>query len=283
MHHRLNRRVMLGAAAALALPALPVRGQSGGQGGGTPISISLAPFLSPNALLAAFRPLREHLERTLRAPVEMLSARDFRSQAESVRAGQQDAAMMPAHVARLAMIDWKHELLAATLDALRVQVLVRQDSPVQRPAELRGQRIGMGDALSLTATVGRQWLREQGLGDGVEVVTMPSVNSALHALDRRELAMAIAGESQLAALPPETPRSYRMLASIGAIPGPMYVAQPGLPEARREALRAALLSFAPDPARPTTASNARLHLPDAALLARLDPLAAIARQVLASG
>lgn len=277
MDHRLNRRMMLGAAAGLALPAIGVRAQPGG----APLSISLAPYLSPNALLAAFRPLREHLERTLRAPVEMLSARDFRSQTESVRAGQHDAALMPAHVARLAMLDWKHALLAATLDTLRVQVLVRQDSTVQRPADLRGQRIGMADALSLTATVGRQWLREQGLADTVEVVTMPSVNSALHALDRRELAMAIAGESQLMALPPETPRSHRVLASVGAIPGPMYVAQPGLPEARRDALRAALLSFVPDPARPQTAANARLHLPDAALLTRLDPLAAIARQVLA--
>lgn len=277
MNHRTTRRVLLGAAAALALPALPVRAQADG----APLSISLAPFLSPNALLAAFRPLREHLERSLRLPVEMLSARDFRSQAEAVRAGQLDVAMMPAHVARLAMFDWKHELLAATLDSLRVQVLVREDSAVQRPAELRGQRIGMGDALSLTATVGRQWLREQALGDAVEVVTMPSVNSALHALDRREVAMAIAGESQLLTLPPETPRSHRVLASIGAIPGPMYVARPGLTAVRRDALRAALLSFTPDPARPSTAANARLHVPDAALLARLDPLAAIARQVLA--
>lgn len=276
MSHPPNRRMMLGAAAALALPVLPVRAQ----GDAAPLSISLAPFLSPHALLAAFRPLREHLERSLRIPVEMLSARDFRSQAETARAGQIDVAMLPAHVARLAMLDWKHELLAATLDSLRVQVLVREDSTVQRPAELRGQRIGMGDALSLTATVGRQWLREQGLGDAVEVVTMPSVNSALHALDRREVAMAIAGESQLLTLPPETPRSHRVLASIGAIPGPMYISRPGLTAARREALRAAFLSFTPDPARPPTAANASLHLPDATLLARLDPLAAIARQLL---
>lgn len=273
------RRKLMAAGIALALPASPLRAQADA----APLSISLAPYLSPNALLAVFRPLREHLERSLGAPVEMSSARDFRSQAESVRAGRHDAALMPAHVARLAMLDWKHELLAATLDSLRVQVLVRQDSPVQQPAALRGQRVGMADALSLTATVGRQWLREQGLADAVEIVTLPSVNSALHALDRRELAMAIAGESQLAALPAATPRTHRVLASIGAIPGPMYVGRPGLPESRREALRAALLSFVPDPARPPTAANSRLHLPEAALLARLDPLAAIARQVLAGG
>ncbi|WP_341892755.1 PhnD/SsuA/transferrin family substrate-binding protein [Variovorax sp. YR752] len=279
MTRRLNRRTWLGAAAALALPSVASRAQDAS----APISISLAPFLSPHALLAAFRPLREHLELALRHPVEMVSARDFRSQADAVRGGRHDAAMLPAHVARLAMLDWNHRLLAATLDSLRVQVLVRSDSPVQQAEALRGQRIGMGDALSLTATVGRQWLREQGLAAAVEVVELPSVNSALHALDRGEVVSVICGDSQLNALPPQTPRNFRVLASIGEIPGPMFVGRPGLPEARREALRAALLSFTPNPARPPTAANAKLHVPDAAQLARLDPLAVIARQVLAGG
>ena len=279
MTNFLHRRTLLGAAAALALPAAAV----GAQTDGTPISISLAPFLSPNALLVAFRPLREHLERTLRRPVEMVSARDFRSQAEAVRGGQHDAAMMPAHVARLAMLDWKCLPLVATVDSLRVQVLVRSDSPLRQAAELRGQRIGMSDALSLTATAAQQWLREQGLAGAMEVVTLSSMNSALYALDRGEVAAAIGAETQLRALPPETPRNFRVLTTAREIPGPIHIAHPRLPEAQRQALRAALLAFVPDPARPLTAANATLHLPDAALLARLDPLAAIARQVLAGG
>lgn len=279
MTNLLHRRALLGAAAALALPAVP----AGAQTDGTPISISLAPFLSPNALLVAFRPLREHLERTLRRPVEMVSARDFRSQAEAVRGGQHDAAMMPAHVARLAMLDWKCLLLAATVDSVLMQVLVRSDSPVRQATELRGLRIGMSDTLSLTATAARQWLREQGLAGTLEIVTMASLNSALHALERGEVAVVVGAETQLRALPPETPRNFRVLTSAGEIPGPMFVAHPRLPEAQREALRAALLAFVPDPAKPLTAANATLHLPGAALLARLDPLAAIARQTLAGG
>lgn len=279
MTHFLHRRALLGAAAALALPAAPARAQAVG----APLSISLAPFLSPNALLVAFRPLREHLERGLSRPVEMVSARDFRSQAEAVRSGQHDAAMMPAHVARLAMLDWKCLPLAATVDSVRLQVLVRSDSPLRQATELRGQRIGMSDALSLTASAARQWLREQGLAGALEIVTMSSMNSALHALERGEVAVVVGAETQLRALPPETPRNFRVLTTAGEIPGPIHVAHPRLPGAQREALRGALLSFVPDPARPLTAANAALHLPDAALLARLDPLAAIARQVLAGG
>src|SRR3990167_113928 len=98
----------------------------------------------------------------------------------------------------------------------------------------------------------------------MEIVTLSSMNSALHALERGEVAVAIGAETQLQALPPETPRNFRVLATAGEISGPIYVTHPRLPEAQREALRAALLSFVPDPARPLTAANATLHLPDAA-------------------
>lgn len=282
MTHRLPRRTVLGAAASLAAPALLLApGRAAAQAPAAPLSIVLSPFLSPAALLAAFRPLREHLERTLARPIEMLTAKDFRSLCEAVRAQRQDAAMLPAHIARLAVADWRHEPLAATIDSLQVLVLVRGDSPMRSAADLRGARVGMLDALALTGTVGRLWLQEQGLAETAVAVTVPSINSALISLDRGELAAVIATDSQLRDLPSSTPRSERVLATAGVMPGPMYMARGGLPATDREALRAALLAFVPDPARPITAANAKLHPIDPAALARLDGLAAIARKALA--
>lgn len=279
---RLNRRTLL-AAAALAAPALLGGRAASAQPGAAPLSIMLAPFLSPAALLGVFRPLREHLERALARPVEMVTAKDFRSLCEMVRTQRQDAAMLPAHLARLATLDWGQRPLVATLESFHALVLVRKDSPMRTPADLRGATVGMLDPLSLTATVGQLWLREQGLADSVTVQTVPSVNSALFALDRGELGAVIAGDSQLAGVPATTPRSERVLATLRDVPGPVYVARASLPSADFDALRAAMLAFTPDPARPATAANARLHAVDAALLARLDPLAAIARRALAGG
>ncbi len=280
MTPRLKRRHLL-AAASLAAPALLASRAAAAQP--APLSIALSPFLSPAALLTAFRPLREHLERQLARPVEMLTARDFRSLCEMVRAQRQDVAMLPAHLARLATLEWEHRPLVTTLESFHALVLVRQDSPVRTPAELRGATIGMLDALSLTATVGQLWLREQGLADSVTVRAVPSVNSALFALDRGELGAVIAGDSQLAVVPAGTPRSERVLATLRDVPGPIYVARNRLPAADFEALRAAMLAFTPDPSRPATASNSRLRPVEPALLARLDPLAAIARRALAGG
>ena len=74
----LTRRRSLAMAAAFGAAALsPVRAA------GAPLRVGLAPFLSPTVLLTAFRAVREHLERSLDRPVEMLTAKDFRSLVEA--------------------------------------------------------------------------------------------------------------------------------------------------------------------------------------------------------
>ena len=247
-----------------------------------PLSIVLAPFLSPGALLAAYRPLREHLERQLRRPVQMFSVKDFRTLAEETSRGEHPVVQLPAHLARLAMLDWGCELLAAPALAVTVVVGVKTGGPVQSAADLRGRSVGMLDPLSLTATVGRRWLEVQGIASEVQVLHMASVNSAMFALDRNEIAAFVAADTQLAALPPGTPRGERVLVSIGDIPGPLLVAGPTLPPDERAALREALESFTPDPTKALSAPNSK-HAPLAEQqLKALDGYAAIARQALAA-
>ena len=249
---------------------------------GPPLRLALAPFLSPTALLTAFSPVREHLERELERPVEMVTAKDFRALVEATRKLEHDIVQLPAHLARLAMVDWNYQQLAGTVQVLDVLVLVRGDGVVSSPAALKGRRAGMLDALSLTATVGRRWLQQEGLASDVEVLALPSINSALFALERGEVAMVVAGRTQLLDLPSSTPRGERVLATIGNIPGPIYIARPGLAAVELDRIRAAMASFKPDPGRPVSAPNSALLPLDAARLAALDPFAAIARGALAA-
>ncbi len=273
----LRRRALLALALPATLAALrPARAAAG------PLRITLAPFLSPAALLAAFRPLREHLQRELQRPVEMGTAKDFRTLAEETQRGEHPVVQLPAHLARLAMVDWRHALVAAPAERVTVLVLVKAGGPVRTPADLKGRTVGMLDAMSLTATVGRRWLLEQGLAAETTVQALPSVNSGLFALDRGEVQAVVAGDTQLATLPPNTPRGEAVLAAITDIPAPIYVASPSLPAAELAALRAAMMRFVPDPARPHTAANSALRGIEPERLAQLDGLAAIARQVLAT-
>ncbi len=270
-----SRRVGLLAACSLAATGwLPTRAA------GVPLRFALAPFLSPAALLTAFRPLREHFERALDRPVEMVTAKDFRALAEAAQRGDYDVVQLPAHLARLAMVDWKFELVAAPIAPVVVVVVVKGGGPVRSSADLKGKTVGMLDALSLTATVGRRWLQEQGLAADVTVLALPSVNSGLFALDRGEVTAFVAADTQLKSLPQGTPRGETVLASIGDIPAPLYLARSGLAAADLAALRTAAAAFKPDPALPATPINSLLRSIEPARLARLDPLAAMARLAL---
>lgn len=246
-----------------------------------PLRVGLAPYLSPAALLAAFRNLREQLEQRLQRPVELRTARDFRSLLEAAARLDHDMVLLPAHVARLAITDWRFEPMVATLETVNIVVLVKDGGAVRSVADLKGRQAAMLDRLSLSGTVGRNWLAQQGLAADVTVVSTPSVNSAMFALDRDEVAMVVIADTQLLALPPTTPRGDRVLAVLRDIPGPVYVARPGLPAAELAGIRAAMLAFDPDPARPQVAANSRLRPLVSADLAALDPYAAIARKALA--
>ena len=282
MNKTLNRRrrLLVTAAGTSLLPGLvPAAGRAQ-----ETLRLGLAPYLSPPALMAVFRPVREQLSQRLGLAVETYTARDFRALADAVRLAEFDAAMLPAHLARVAAADWGWLPLARTIAATPVLVLVRGQGAVRAPADLRGAQVGMLNLLSLTAAAGARWLADQGLaGQGGAVIqTQTSVNSALYALERDEIAAVVAAASQLQGLPPQTPTGQRTLARIESIPGPMYLARPGLAGPTLERWRQAWLSLTPDPARPVSAANAApVALAMADLLA-MEPYAQFLRRQLAA-
>lgn len=248
-----------------------------------PYRLGLAPFLSPAAMVAAFKPLREHLEARLRRPVEIYTARDLPSMVAATQRGEYDVAMLPAHLARLAVTDWRSSLLVGTLAAVRVLILVRRESTLRQASDLKGRRLGAFDRLSIVGATALAWMRAQRLvaGTDFEFVAHPSINSAVFALNLGEIdALAIA-QSQVSALPAGTPRDDRVLAEAGDIPGPMYVARGELSASEQGAWRDAFLSFVPQADRPSTASNVRPHGVPPEVFSRLDPLADEARRLLA--
>ncbi len=280
------RRELLRHCGALALAA--GLGTPAAQAQAAPLRLGLPPFLSPTAVVALFRPLREHLERQLGRPVLALTARDFRSLAASTRAQEFDLVLLPAQLARLATLDWGWLALAGTLARTPVQLLVQADSPLRTLADIReGERptrLGALDALSMVSAAALATLRARGLADErqLQLVVQPSVNSALFALARGEVDVVALAQTQLATVPPSTPRNDRVLAELADIKGPIYVASPRVPEPEQRRLRDALLAFEPDPAAALSAANARLFVLSPADLASLDGAAAEARRILAA-
>lgn len=242
-----------------------------------PLQIGLVPFLTPGAMLLAFRPLREHLQQRLRRPVEFYTARDIVELVEQSRRGAYEISMMPAHLAGLALSDWQFQPLAASVSATKVLVLVRNDQSIASASALRGRRIGSLGQLSLSAAVGLLWLRQQRI-EAQSMVAQSSINSALLNLERGDIDALIATRSQLDSLPPGQFTRHAVLTELSDIPAPIYLARPGTPPASLQRWREALHSFTPDPGMAATAANSRLHGLDAGELQRLAALRDLARE-----
>jgi len=261
-----HRRGLVAAVAASVLAAQPLHAQP------PALRIAVVPFLSPAVMLAAFRPLREHLARELGRTVELYTARSFAALLTQIQHAPDDLTLVAAHIARLAERDWGFTPLAATLEQTTAQLLVRADSRWADAQALRGGSLGLLDRRALPAIVTMTWLHARGLeaDRDYRVVVQPSADSALHALARGNIDALTLAASQLQVVPPSTPRNERVLADTGAMPGPVYIARPRLGTDELGRLRAALLRFEPDPAQPETAINTRLRSPTPAGLAALD-------------
>jgi len=247
-----------------------------------PLRVALPPFLPASTMLATFRPLREHLARTLQRPVEMYTARDLDTHVRSLRLDPLDVSLVPPHVARLAARDWGFAVVAATLQSTAVLIVVHRDSTLRDAADLKGRALAVFDRVAMPHAVARQWLATQRIDPlrDLRVVPWVSVSNALQALARGDVAAVVLAASQLDAFDAEATRAVRVLAEAGTMPGPMYVARPGLPAALLDTLRRAMLAFAPDTALPVTVANTRLQMPDAAALAALDAYVAPLRDEL---
>jgi len=237
-----RRRPRLLAAGALGA-VLPVRTASAVEA----LDVGLVPYLSARAMVSLYEPLRLHLAAQMRRPVRMFTAADFRALADNARDGAYRLALLPAHLARIAVEDWGHALVARSELVSEVQLIARRGAEPALPDGLRGRRIAVIDPLSLTVLALHHWLARQGLAAGrdLQVVHLRSVGSAAIAV-RRGDAVALAGAiGQLRDFGIEPDSDLVTIAAIETIPAPVFVAYKAVSPPEVEAWRQALRGFVP--------------------------------------
>jgi phosphonate transport system substrate-binding protein len=225
----LDRRRLLLAAALLATSGL--RAQSPLRD----LRVGLVPYLSTRAMLGLYQPLRQHLEATLRGPVTLFTAADFRALAENTRDGEYALALLPGHLVRIAVEDWGHQLIAR-----------KGDEPVL-PDGLRGRRIAAIDPLSMTSLALQQWLERRGLAVGRDVAIdyVRSAGSAAIAVQRGDAVAMVGAVGQLRDVGIGESSDLVKIATIELIPTPAFVAHTSVPPEEIAAWQRALLSFVP--------------------------------------
>lgn len=243
----MRRRRLLGLLPALAAPCA-ARAQARPR----MLRIGLIPYQTPATVLRVFQPLRDHLQDTLQMHVQLFTAADFRALAEGARDGAYDLATLPAHLARIAVLDWGHQVLGRTAGAPTPLLLLARKGAVtggeQRGglrAALAGAAIATIDPLSLTALELERWLLEQRLQPGRDVVVIHarSIASVLIALDRGDVHFAAVARAHLQQASLEQRAGYDTVATYALAARLIWTAHRALDNAFAAALRSALLSY----------------------------------------
>jgi ABC-type phosphate/phosphonate transport system substrate-binding protein len=198
-------------------------------------------------MLGLYQPLRQHLEATLRGPVTLFTAADFRALAENTRSGEYALALLPGHLVRIAVEDWGHALVARNDLLSEIQLIARNGAEPSLPDGLRGRRIAAIDPLSMTALALQQWLERRGLtvGRDVAIDYVRSAGSAAIAVQRGDAVAMVGAVGQLRDFGIGESSDLIKVATIELIPTPAFVAHPSVLPDEFAAWQRALLNFVP--------------------------------------
>lgn len=206
--------------------------------GGKPLMLGIVPNLSPRSMLAAYQPLRAHLETFLQRPVMLFTAPEFHSFYNRTLEGEYDIALMPAHLARLVEIEGGLRPFAKFLPPQSGLVVVRKESRLQTAADLAGKRIALVDRIALVTLRGEDWLAAQGVA--IDTNTVPPMhftyhNAAVEAVLNGRADAAIVSSGPFNTMPKDLREAARVLASLGSMPANVFVAHsrlspPGIEE-----------------------------------------------------
>jgi phosphonate transport system substrate-binding protein len=225
----------------------------------TPFSIAVLPCTDIEATFRRFHPLIEYLKQSAGVAVRLVVPRDLAEFEALLRNGQVDAALQDPHTyARLAhYFDGSTLLGTVGTDGRTVQagvLVVRKDSGVTRPAQLRGRAVMFGPRTSTAKWVAARMLFDS---EGIDpdrdlkivnggccediafVVAIRSVDAGViceHFMNQRE---ARQGELGLDA------DALRIIARTPAFPMRAFAARQGAPAAVVAAVIDALLRLNP--------------------------------------
>lgn len=242
-HHGQARRWLsaLVAATALLLQAPAVLAQRAD----APFTIGVLPNVSARIILTSYQPMREYFERELKRPVEIATGSDFRNFSERTIRGDYQLVVTAPNVGRMTQQDANWEPLAIYEPRIPALLVTSADNADSGAAQLRGKSLAMANPQSLVALVGLQWLRTQGLqlDTDFKMVLTANDDSLGTVLRSGEAPLAIMSMGEFRAKPEAMRKALRIVTEIAKLPGFFVMANPRLPEADRQRLKALALAF----------------------------------------
>ena len=214
-----------------------------------PLILGVFPSMTAMQTIAIYRPLASALEKQLQRSVAVYSARDFKTFVARSRQGEYDILLTAPHLAWLARQDNGYRPLLKYTQQVRGLLVVKSDSPIDRPEALRGRTIAMADPIALAVLAIQTELAAHGLRQDIDYHTTDSgthTNAVIQVINGRVDAAAL-GLHPYNLLPSETRLKLRVLAETPPLSSLMYLTHPRLRDSEAQAIRTALLNFTATP------------------------------------
>ena len=215
------------------------------QPAGAPFTIGVMPNLSARVILTNYQPMRAYFERELKRPVEIFTAGDLRSFSQQTQRGDFSLAVTAANLGRLAQLDAKWEPLAIYEPQISGVIVALANNSDSSMSQLRGKALAVANPPSLVAVGGLHWLGVQGLqlGADFKTVVTPNDDSLGAVLLSGEAPLAVMSMGEFRARPEALRNTLRVVTEFAKVPGFLVMANPALPAAERQRLKALLLAF----------------------------------------
>lgn len=215
---------------------------------GAPLRLGIMPFNSTLALIKTHQPLRTHLERSLGRPVEIFTAVDYAAFHRDSLAGQFDLLITGPHFGVMCM-ERDYTPLFHYKASLTPLFVVRADSGIRDPIQLRGKKVGLSNRLSVSSIVGLQWLEERGLkaGQDFDVVEKTTHGAAIAAVAVGDLDAALTTHTPLKQVPADVRALVRDIPGNVKVPHLMTLVHNRLGAPMVEKIRESLRSFTTTP------------------------------------
>ena len=211
-----------------------------------PVVVGILPTLSPRVLIGNYQPFRLYLERTLKRPVELVTATNFTAFHQSTMAGKYDLVVTAAHLARLAQIEGRYSPLATYQSVNRAVLLTSLSAPLKSVKDLKGARVATLDRFALIVSQTSIWLQEQDLqwGKDYQLLETSSHNSAAYSVLSGESMLAIVSPAGLKQMPADIQDKLQVFATLPPLPSLMWLAHPRM-TSEVPRLKSVLLAFSP--------------------------------------
>lgn len=210
-----------------------------------PLTIGVFPSISPQNQLARYLPLAHYLESQLLRPVQLYTAKNFRTFIEAGRRNDYDIVVTAPHFAWLAAQESGYQPLVQFSGTIRGVLIVGASSHLRTLQQLKGHDIAIPDPLALITLLAEQRFKHAGLSRDRDYhfIGRGNHSNAIFAVAQGDFSAAVVSLNNLTEFSPTLRRKVRVIDATETAPATFFMVNPRLSAAHIQAIRSALLRF----------------------------------------